>query len=155
MRLSDVPRKLVKLSAMAIKDGKARRIFILADGKRSLKAIFGMSNIEPQEGFEVAALMSEDGYIQCSSDSPATALKQSSIKNQQPIPVKDFINGLTAALSEYIGPVASIIINDFDIPEREIGSELRQHIINASSLEIDEEVDKQRFLETVRIAAWS
>ena len=153
MQLSSVPRKRVDISALPVKDGKSRRLFILADGKRSLAQIFSMCGLGNQEGLELAELMLGNGYLQLADD-PGSWVTQPSVGDQQPVPVDAFVAGLTAELAKYIGPVASIVMADFNLPEKEIGLDLRQHIISTVMKEIDGE-DRERFLQAVRAASLS
>jgi hypothetical protein len=150
MQLSSVPRKLVNISALPSKDGKTRRLFILADGKRSLAQIFSMCKFENNEGFELVQLLAEDSHIQLMNDS-SLEVKQPAVVDEQPVPVDSFINGLTAELAKFIGPVASIVISDFDLPEKEIGINLRRQIITTVIGEVDD-ADKESFMTAVRAA---
>lgn len=153
MQLSSVPRKLVEISALPVKDGKTRRLFILADGKRTLAQIFSMCGIGNQEGLDLVELLIGNGHLQLTDD-PVSWVTQPSVGDQQPVPVNAFIAALTAELAKYIGPVASIVMADFNLPEKEIGLDLRQHIISTVMKEIDGE-DRERFLLAVRAAKLS
>jgi len=152
MQLSSVPRKLVDISALPVKDPKTRRLFILADGKRSLAQVFSICKVEPREGFALVESMLEDGYLQLADDAPAE-VKQQVVGTARPVPVDPFVAGLTAELARFIGPVASIVMADLDLPEKEIDIELRQRVIEAVMGEIDA-ADRDRFLLGVRAAKW-
>lgn len=160
MRLSAVPGKLVELSAFPIKDVKARRLFILADGKRTLGQLFSMCNIEAEEGVALVKLMIDDGHLHLPdddypSDIDLPVAPQITAGDQHLVPVVDFIDGLTAELAKYIGPVASIVMGDFDLPAEAIGIKERRRIINAVLEEIDGEKLKKRFSITVQAAEWN
>jgi hypothetical protein len=151
MQLSSVPRKLVDISALPSKDGKTRRMFILADGQRSLAQIFSMCKFENREGFDLVQMLVEDGHFQLMNDS-SPMVKQPAV-DEQLVPVDIFIEGLTAELSKFIGPVASIVISDFDMPEKEIGINLRRHIIKTVIEEVDDS-DRESFIKGVQAAKW-
>lgn len=152
MQLSSVPRKLVDISVLPSKDGKTRRLFILADGKRSLAEIFSMCKFENREGFDLVQSLVEDGQVQLLNNSSPMVI-QPGVVDEQLVPVDTFINGLTAELSIFIGPVASIVISDFDLPEKEIGINLRRQIINTVIGEVDD-ADKGSFMRSVQAAKW-
>lgn len=155
MQLTVVPGKLVEISNLTVEDGRARRLFILADGKRSLAQIFEMIKIEAHEGIDLVKMMLEAGWLRLLNSGAFSSERALSIEEQtNSVSVDDFISGITAELSKYIGPVASIVMGDFDLPEQEIDKNAKQSIVSTVVEEIDDPGDQQKFLIAVQKAKW-
>jgi hypothetical protein len=155
MQLTVVPGKLVEVSNLTVADGRARRLFILADGKRSLAQIFEMIKIEAHEGIDIVKMMLEAGWIRLLNSGAFSSEKALFIEEPtHSVSADDFVSGMTTELSKYIGPVASIVMGDFDLSEPEIDKNTKQSIVSTVVEEIDDPEDQQKFLIAVQKANW-
>jgi len=73
MQSKSVPRKEVALSAVSIKDTKTRRLFILADGKKSLEQIYRLCNVDENLGSELMKVLLDEGYLSITGNQPTAA----------------------------------------------------------------------------------
>jgi hypothetical protein len=146
MDSSAVPRKCIKLSEFPIKDSKTRRLFILADGKRSSSAIFKLSAIDEQTGMKLLQCLLEEGYLRVVETFAGKTPKA----GQQLVKSSHFIEGLTQELANYVGPFAQVVMNAIDFTDKEICREDRRKIINVVLQEIESEEGRRNFLTAAR-----
>ena len=153
MPVSAIPKKLVEISALPLSNSKARRLFILADGKRTIAQIFSLAKIGEQEGAEIINNMVDNGFLELAKTGtdrlpPPTGQSTSpSIK----VPTKNFLDQISKELAKFIGPAAMIIVDDLDISANALGAEEQQQIIEALAQEIDDLNARKRFLAAVEI----
>lgn len=154
MQLSAIPTKLVDIASFPLKDGKTRRVFILIDGKRSLNQIFDLLKIEIQDGLGLVGMMLEKGYLRLLNESSKTSQSspagQVSGGNISKSMSTRFLSEVSGELAKFVGPVASIIMEDFDQDDTEIDRETCKNIIATVAKEIDDLDDKMVFLESVQ-----
>ena len=155
MQLSAIPTKLIDVANFLVKDSKTRRVFILINGKRSLSEIFDLLKVEMQEGVDLISMMLEKGYLQFLDE--GTTTDQTSATNQvisgnltKSMSTKVFLNEVSDELAKFIGPVASIIMADFELGDGELDKDTCEKVINAIAKEIDDLDEKQNFIKSVQ-----
>ena len=157
MNLSAVPRKCTELSKLPIKDVKTRRLFILADGKRSLAEVFRLSMIDQTVGIGLVQSLLDGEYLLIPELDPGISEPDSRPREHAEADLKKvnstvFIEGLTEELSKYVGPFAAVVMRSFHLTGEEVGSEERRRIISMVVEEIEEQQNKQRFLSAIKLA---
>jgi len=151
MPVSAIPKKRVEISALSLSNSKARRLFILADGKRTIAQILSLAKIGEQEGLEIINNMVDIGFLEFatkSTDRQPSAIAQSSsplIKDS----TRNFLDTMSKELAKFIGPAARIIVDDLDISANELGAGEQQQIIETLAQEIDDLNARKRFLAAV------
>lgn len=161
MQSSSVPKKEVALSAVSIKDIKTRRLFILADGKKSLEQIYQLCNVDKNLGSELMEVLLDEGYISLTGNqttaapTPPAPAKQSDTdqQDQQLVSTTDFTASLTEELAKYIGPVAPMMVKRIALPENGLTKEAIDWTINTLAEEIEDDKDKEQFIENMGVAS--
>ena len=149
MQYDVIPIKQVELSAMPIKECKARLLFIMADGRRNLGEIFRQCKINVQEGNTLLENLITVGYLRLSGETlPGTP--QDAPPIQQATPIDGFAEILTSELANYIGPVAGMLVKRIGFQEGDTSREQLHKIINDLALEIEGEPDRNTFVTTMR-----
>lgn len=145
MSVGAVPRKQVELSALPAEATKARRIFILADGKRTLDQIYQLCKLDEDEGTALVNILVDEGCISLEGD-VAPAREVEVVPSGEGVPVADVVEKLTAELANHIGPIAPILVKRAALPENEISKEHLGKVITSLAEEIEAEEDRQTFL---------
>lgn len=148
MQYDVIPYKQVELTAMPIKECKARLLFIMADGRRNLGEIFRQCRISVQEGNAMLENLIAGGYLRLSGGT-LPGIPQDATPIQQATPFDGFAKILTSELANYVGPVAGMLIKRIGFEEREASREQLHKIINDLALEIEEETDRNTFVATM------
>lgn len=151
MQIDAVPRKQVELTALSINDIKTRRVFILADGKKSLGQIYQLCNIDEDQGTALVKVLLEGGYISLTSEKISVPVKRT-VSDQQLVYIADFVEKLTDELTNYLGPVAEMLVKRIELPEQVITKGEINMVLSLLAKEIEGEGDKQLFLTKMRAA---
>ena len=149
MQIDGIPIKLVELSAMPIRESKARLLFIMADGRRSLGEIFRQCRIDDQEGSVLLEILITCGYLRLTGET-LPGIPQDAPPLQQATLFDGFAEILTGELANYVGPIARMLVKRIGFQEREASREQLHKIINDLALEIEEETDRNTFVTTMR-----
>jgi hypothetical protein len=151
LQIDAVPRKQVELTALSINDIKTRRVFILADGKKSLGQIYQLCNIDEDQGTALVKVLLEGGYISLTSEKISVPVKRT-VSDQQLVYIADFVEKLTDELTNYLGPVAEMLVKRIELPEQVITKGEINMVLSLLAKEIEGEGDKQLFLTKMRAA---
>ncbi len=148
MQLAGVVEKGVSISSFSVKNQKARSLFILADGKRTLSQILDMCNLGTQEGIKIVEEMIEKGYLKVHGSTARPKTEEYAVSSNSATIDDDFISMLTTELAAFIGPVAPIVIEDalVDVGPSATQSELLVEVANA----IPDESDRRKLLESIQ-----
>lgn len=146
-----VPRKQVELTALSINDIKTRRVFILADGKKSLGQIYRLCKIDEDQGAALVKVLLDGGYISLPSEKISVPAKKTE-SDQQLVFTADFVESLIDELTNYLGPVAEMVIKRIELPEQVITKGEISMVLSLLAKEIEGEGDKQLFLTNMRAA---
>jgi hypothetical protein len=149
MQIDGIPIKQVELSAMPIKESKTRLMFIMADGRRSPGEIFRQCRINDQEGNVLLENLITGGYLRLTGETPP-GIPQDAPPIQQAAQFDEFAEILTNELANYVGPVAKMLVKRIDFQEGESSREQLNQIINDLALEIEEGLDRNTFVTTMR-----
>ncbi len=161
MQSNLVPIKQVALSAVSLKDIKTRRLFILADGKKSLGQLYQLCNIDDNLGSELMKVLLDEGYVSLTGNKIAAAPSPASMSapakqshsDQQVVSTTDFTKSLTEELAKYIGPVAPMMVQRIALPENGLTKEEIDWTINTLSEEIEDDKHKQQFINNMGVAS--
>ncbi len=145
MQINSVPSKMIALSALPIKDVKVRRFFILADGKRSWREICQLCLVDEDSGALIAKTLVDGGYLS-NGESGVVAVKTEVKPSSSVIATGDFVSSLTKELANYVGPIASILVKQIDLPEKAISRSQIDKVLQTLVQEIDSEQEKEQFL---------
>jgi hypothetical protein len=151
LQIDAVPRKQVELTALSINDIKTRRVFILADGKKSLGQIYQLCNIDEDQGTALVKVLLEGGYISLTSEKISVPVKRT-VSDQQLVYIAEFVEKLTDELTNYLGPVAEMLVKRIELPEQVITKGEINMVLSLLAKEIEGEGDKQLFLTKMRAA---
>ncbi|MCP4342860.1 MAG: hypothetical protein GY799_29255 [Desulfobulbaceae bacterium] len=151
MQSKSVPRKQVAISEISVKESKARQLFILADGKRSLGQIYQLCKLDENLGYELAKVLLDAGYISMDGSGIPAPAKDSKLDQQSGF-TADFIERLTNELANYVGPVAGMLVKRITLPEQGLAKEDIGRILSSLSEEIEGDKDKQQFLKNMKVA---
>ena len=152
MQIDAVPKKQVELTALSINDIKTRRMFILADGKKSLGQIYRLCNIDEDQGAALVQELLNGGYISLSSEKKISVPAKSTEFDRESISTADFVERLIDELTNYLGPVSEMLVKRIEIPEPVITNGEISVVLSLLANEIDVEGDKQLFLKNMRAA---
>lgn len=144
MDSSALPTKCINIAALPIKDVKTRRLFILADGKRSLQEIIKLSGMTEEKALDKLQDMVDGNFISLE--------KLDTNQNSPHFTANDknhnFILEVTETLAEYIGPFATVVMSSFTAPI--ILPSDKQKIINRASMEIESTDARETFLNSLK-----
>ncbi|MGB3209408.1 MAG: hypothetical protein WBB19_01760 [Desulforhopalus sp.] len=145
MQVDAVPRKLVDVTALSIRDNKTRRIFILADGKRSLGQIYQMCKIDEELGGNLVNVLLDKGYVSLTGNDTSVPATKGTFE-QHLVSTADFVEKISVELANYIGPVAAMLVEKITPVEKNISTGEIGRIINILAKEIEEDEDRHLFL---------
>ncbi len=155
MELDSAIEKLVKISELEIKDLKIRRIFVFADGKRTLKKIFSLSGFDDEQGiacaqqlFDVGAIGYTGGGAAPVGDAPTASVSSSA--NAEYVFSEQEIEVLVAVMGEYVGPVASMLVNKTVKSGQGVSMQELDGILSGFANSIEDNEKREEFLATVR-----
>ncbi len=157
MELDAAIKKVVKLSDLEIKDLKTRRIFVFADGKRTLRELFDLCGFNAEEGGAYAQELFDAGAIAYLDGASPVAVTQSagSVSTQGAGSAGDFIftedeiEVLVIQMGKYVGPVATMLVRNTISPNQSATHQELKSIIHSLADNIDDFDKKQEFLNTV------
>ena len=140
-----VIEKLVDLSAFNIKNNNARRLLILTNGRRTLNELYKLCKFDKSLGDEIVQILIDAQYAAYigAQPSPAPQLYED---GHSFVFTADFIEELTKEMADYVGPIASILVESTVSPGQiSTSDELHEMLISLSdSLESRDE--KEQFL---------
>lgn len=146
MSLHAVLCKKVELSDLPVSAIKARRIFILADGKRSLSQIFRLCRVDEDEGAALVKILLDEGCISVDEEAvPAREGRGSS--SEDVFSVVEVTEKLSTELAKHIGPIAGILVKRAVLPEDEISKGQLRKVVDTLAGEIESSEDRQLFRE--------
>jgi len=143
--------KLVDLAAVKIKDLKTRRIFIMADGKRSLRNIFTLSKFAEQEGIEMARALIDGGYINLggSATAPTVSTATTPGKNEFTFTEED-IEFLADEMGKYIGPFSTVLVRKTVKAGQSFSPKAMDELFERLALKIENKERRSQFLVEIR-----
>lgn len=150
MQLSTVLEKCVDISKLSIKDAKARRIFILADGRRTLDQIFNLCMIDEAEGIALTEILLDGGFLKNTSGEKVSAAKTFQVSPAREPLDESFIADITSELAKYVGPVASIVMSDVMEQSQGPGANNRRLLVERAAKQIDNRDDRENFLANLK-----
>lgn len=151
MQSNSIPRKQVAISALSVKESKTRRLFILADGKRSLGQIYHLCKLDEDLGSELAKVLLDEGYISIDGSGIPAPAKKAKLDQQSGFSA-DFIERLTTELANYVGPVAGMLVKRITLSEQGLTKADIGRILSSLAEEIEGDKDKQQFLKNMNVA---
>ncbi|WP_136796279.1 hypothetical protein [Desulfosediminicola ganghwensis] len=140
MDISSVPGKCIELTALPIKDGKVRRLFILADGKRTVSEIIRQAMVAENEGLEGIQQLLTHNFL---------AIGESGSEAGKHTPAA-FLRRVTEELAEFVGPFAAVAMEPYASLLQNDSDSARQEVIEAALAEIDSNEDRQELLSTLK-----
>jgi hypothetical protein len=150
MNLNATVVKLVDLAAVKTKDLKVRRIFILADGKRSLRDILKFANFDEQQGMEMAQVLIDAGYVELGS-APTTSTPVAGNQSRNGfIFTEEDIEFLKEEMGKYIGPFSSVLIQKKVRVGQSFSSEEINALFESLALKIEDIDQRRQFLTEIR-----
>ncbi|TKB10073.1 hypothetical protein [Desulforhopalus sp. IMCC35007] len=157
MNTSAIPRKCIELSNLPAKDIKSRRLFILADGKRSIEEIIRLSAISEKECMDLMQTLLEKDYLCIKEQKEKISFNSAGQQFTGPIndsgrDVSFFIEKITDELAKYIGPFATVALSGFEFPDNTITLSEKQAVISSAVDEIEGDEDKKKFLKFIKDA---
>lgn len=147
MNISAIPQKCVSLSKLPIKDVKTRRLFILSDGKRSLKEIYSLSAVTEEKGLELIQQLVGSKYLSIEAEVPQKSKTASQRGN---IESTVFVKLVTQELAKYVGPFASVLMDSLDVSGEQLSPESQKRVIDIVSKEIEGQKEKSSFLMSLK-----
>ena len=141
--------KLVDLSAVKIKDLKIRRIFIFANGERSLREIFESVKFEEEQGIEMARRLIEEGCITLDSDAIVTPTPVNHSGDSLTFTV-EHIELLVEKMGAHIGPIASILVQRAVSVGQKVSQDELSGILENFASKIEDPDKREEFLADIR-----
>jgi hypothetical protein len=140
-----VPSKNVKLSEVKSKDISKRRLFILVDGKKTLSELAKLSHLDINECKNLLKEMALEGYISADELFENEAPQ----KHSPLIECTGFSDCLTKELAIRIGPIAKILVDKTYANKSALTIEEMNKIIMQLAMEIENERDKESFINSM------
>jgi len=139
MELNLILKKQVGLSALETTDSKIRRLFILADGRRTVKELFALCGFGVDQGAAITEKLLADGAL-----STITAVPLAPGKSTQATDAAT--KKLIDTLAHYLGPIAAILVQNSVQPESVLTEEQFAATVNDLAGHIEADNDRQKFL---------
>lgn len=156
MELSLVLKKQVELSALPISDTKYRRLFILADGKRTLGELFKLCGFNATQGGAVAEVLLAEGFItSVEAEQPPVPLQPvrpaPGVQAQESITITaDIAQKLETAIAQHLGPIAAILVKQNAPIGTVVTNQQLDTILGDIARHIEEKSTREQFLNKVR-----
>ncbi|MDP3480564.1 MAG: hypothetical protein Q8R88_12390 [Desulfoprunum sp.] len=137
-----VLRKQVELAALQSSDSKTRRLFILADGKKSLEQLYQLCGFNEAQGASIVeALMGVGaiGVVGNTAQDPGQGVVISD----------DIVKKIVGEMANYVGPIATILVQRNARSGQVVTHEELNQIFVTLAENIEGDEDKQQFLAKV------
>jgi len=148
MNTLSVPRKCIGLHQLPVKDGKLRRLFIIADGQRSIAEIIKHALIGEEEGLKLVQQLIDNNYLGV-DDAEAGAAQPVEVDSTDS---QEFLNTVTEELAKFVGPYAMVAMEPHNSFTRLDSQEQRAQVVQAALAELDSDQDKNQFLDSLKKA---
>lgn len=149
MDVYSVVEKTVDLSALNLKDPKARRLFILVNGDRTLKELYELCKFDKNSGDEVLQALLDGKYVNVIGHQVASTVKPVATAGSFTV-TAGFIEKLTNEMTDYVGPIASILVENAVSPGQNFTNEELDTVLTTLSDSLETSDEKEQFLIKMR-----
>lgn len=140
-----VIEKLVELSALDLKDTQVRRLFIVTNGKRTLDELYKLCKFDKKLGDKVLQVLLDGQYANFTG-SQTSSPPQLDDDGNSFVFTAGFIEKLTKEMADYVGPIASILVESaVSLGQSSTSDEFHQILISLSD-SLESRDDKKQFL---------